>query len=204
MTRIPCITILLCILACCLALLSSNLQESLYFDYYSLKSGNWTGLASGHWLHADASHLAWNVGALMILASLIERHSRQLLLWSILVGMCSVDLLLISPFSDITRYCGLSGLLNTLLGVVLCLLWNRTRSRMVFLVGLLSASKIGLEMLMGESLFTNISWPPYPPAHLAGLMGTPIALLLGYRDTVIQRRAASATRTNHEHLVTSA
>ena len=155
-------------------------------------------------MHADHAHLLWNVGALAILASIIERYSRALLLCSLAAGTVSVDLLLLSPLSSVARYCGLSGILNTLLGVALFLLWKRTGSRLYILLGLLCVLKILAEMHWGQSLFTNISWPPYGPAHLAGLAATPIALLLGYGDTVTRKITTRATRTQYEHLVTSA
>ena len=202
MSRLPVLTLILCALACSLALLSPTTQASLHFNYHALMTGDWIGLVSGHWMHTDFNHLAWNVGALALLASVIEKHSRKLLSCSILTGLLSVDLLLLCPLGEVARYCGLSGLLNTLMGVALFLLWKRTRSHLVILVGLLCALKIAMEMLLGQSLFTDISWPPYAPAHLAGIVATPVALLLGYTDTVKQK--TTTTRTRYEHLVTSA
>ncbi len=204
MTRLPVFTALLCILAGGLALLSPAAQAGLYYDHHNLVIGNWIGLLSGHWIHADSGHLAWNVGALAILGGIIECYSRRLLLASLLAGMMGVDLLLLSPWCDLARYCGLSGMLNTLLGVALFLAWQHTRSRMSLLAGALCGLKIAVEMFSGQSLFTSISWPPYPEAHLAGLAATPIALLLGYRDTVNLRETTPATRGDYEHLVTSA
>jgi rhomboid family GlyGly-CTERM serine protease len=204
MTRLPVLTALLCTLAGGLALLPATVQASLYFDQAHLLAGNWAGLLSGHWMHVDTGHLIWNLGALAVLAAMIEQYSRRLLLMSILAGTLSIDLLLLSPLGDVARYCGLSGVLNTLLGVALFLLWQRTRSLMSLLVGTLCALKIAVEIRSGQSLFTNVSWPPYAAAHLAGLIATPIALLLGYRDTVITRITTRMGRKDDEHLVTSA
>lgn len=204
MSRAPILSAFLCALVGGLALLPAASQELLQFDYHRVMAGNWIGLLSGHWLHADGEHLLWNVGALAILATLIEARSRRLLLWSILVGMASVDLLLLSPLSDLARYCGLSGMLNTLLGVVLVLMWRATRSPLVTLVGALCILKIAVEMLLGQSLLTHISWPPFAPAHLAGIVATPIALLWLCGDTVTQGKTTRQTRSNHEYLVTSA
>ena len=177
-------------------LLPAAFHPGLYFDHSQLVAGHWVGLISGHWMHADAPHLAWNVAALAVLGALIELRSRRLLLWSILVGMGSVDLLLLSPLSELQRYCGLLGLLNTLLGVVLCLLWQSSRSRLVMAVGLACFLKIVFEIGSGQSVFTDISWPPFALAHLAGALATPIALLLGHRDT---RAANQSTRMTGKH-----
>lgn len=203
MSRLPIITALLCTFACSLMLLPSTVHDVLYFDYQRLMTGNGLGLLSGHWMHADADHLIWNVSALALLSALIEAQSRRLLLWSLLIGMVSVDLLLVSPLSDVARYCGLSGVLNTLLGVALFLHWRRTQSRLVIGVGLLCVLKIMVELLTSQSLFTTISWPPFALAHLAGILGTPIALLLGYSDTRGNCATQHDTRTTYEHLVPS-
>ena len=83
MTRYPLLSALLCALAVGLALLPPAVQESLYFDNARLVAGDWIGLASGHWMHVDTAHLAWNIGALALLAGLIESRSRSLLLWRV-------------------------------------------------------------------------------------------------------------------------
>lgn len=201
MNRMPLFTLLLCSLAGSLMFLPSAAHEVLYFDYRILSAGNWLGLISGHWVHADASHLLWNVSALAVLAGLIEARSRRLLAWSILVGMVSVDLLLLSPLSDLQRYCGLSGLLNTLLGVVLYLVWRKTRSRIVITVGLACLAKIALEIYFGQSVFTDITWPPFAMAHLAGMLGAPLAVAFGDRIRSEHSTLKNKKRTHHGHLV---
>ena len=177
MKRYPLVTLALCALPCLLMLLPPAVHERLYFDHRLLSRGELLGLVTGHWVHADTGHLAWNVAALAILAAVIERRSRRLLLWSIAIGTACVDLLLLSPAGDIQRYCGLSGVLNTLTGVALWLCWRETRSPAVPLLAIACLAKIALESATGHSLFTDISWPHFPAAHLAGMAGA--ALLLG-------------------------
>jgi rhomboid family GlyGly-CTERM serine protease len=182
MTRqIPVLTLLLSALACLLMCLPLTAHELLYFDYQRLLEGQWWKAVSGHWIHADASHLLWNVVALGVLAAIIERRSRALLLWSLAIGCVFVDILLFSPLSSLQRYCGLSGILNTLLGVVLYLYWRETRSPLVLVTGLLCVGKIALEIVSGESVFTDISWPPFAMAHLAGLVAAPVVLWICQR-----------------------
>lgn len=182
-------------------LLPLAVHNGLYFDYHQLYGGRWLGLITGHWMHADFQHLAWNVSALAILGAMIEARSRTLLLRSIVVGTICVDLLLLSPYSDLQRYCGLSGLLNTLLGVALYRFWRETRSLVVVLTAVLSVAKIALEMHSGQAIFTDVAWPPFAMAHLAGITGAPLALMLGAG----QRHGYSLLDNNkgihHEHLV---
>jgi rhomboid family GlyGly-CTERM serine protease len=203
MTSIPFFTLLLCSLAGGLMLLPSAVHSSLYFNYDQLYDGRWLGLITGHWMHADFQHLVWNISALAILGAIIEARSRTLLLWSVVVGMFSVDLLLLSSLSDLQRYCGLSGLLNTLLGVALYLYWRETRSPMVPLTAALCMVKIALEMHSGQSIFTEIAWPPFAIAHLAGIMGAPLAVLLWAREKHKKSHLNSDRGNDHEHLVSS-
>ena len=178
MTRMPLLSLCLTAASCLLMLLPPELHALLYFDRQQLAAGHSLGLVTGHWIHADWQHLAWNAAALPMLAGVIERHSRRLLVASIAAGTLAVDALLLSPFCELVRYCGLSGLLNTLLGVALYLLWRETRSPVVPLVGAAALAKIALELQSGQSVFTDISWPPFAAAHLAGMTGA--ALLLAY------------------------
>lgn len=175
------ITPTLCVFSAAFMLLPEAIQEALYFDRSALVSGQVWSLISGHWIHADIQHLFWNIIGLIVLGSMLERRSPWLLCSSLVTGMLFVDLLLLSPFSDLQRYCGLSGLLNTLLGVVIVCYWRETRSMAVALAALLCVGKVILEVYSGQALLTDISWPPYPLSHLIGLVGSPFALWLYYR-----------------------
>lgn len=175
--RIPLLSLALGLLACLPMLLPPAVQELLYFDRSLLARGNPAGLVAGHWLHAGLEHLAWNVAALVILAALLERHSRRLLVVTVCVGMLAVDALLVSPLCDLQRYCGLSGLLNTLLGVALYLQWRESRSPLVVLIAAACLAKIALEVYSGQSLFTDIDWPPFAAAHLAGITGAALVVV---------------------------
>lgn len=177
----PFLTITLCLLAAFLMALPEPIKTALYFDSQMLASGNLWQLVTGHWMHADGQHLLWNLLGLAVLGYIIERYSRTLLLLSLGMGVLAVDMLLLSPFSEIQRYCGLSGVLNTMLGVAFYCRWRETRSIIIPIVGALSVAKIFVEIQIGASLFTDISWPPYPLAHLAGLLATPLALLAYFR-----------------------
>jgi rhomboid family GlyGly-CTERM serine protease len=176
MKRMPIVTLLLCCTTYVLFLLPAPVQTLLYFDTDQLLAGNSMGLITGHWMHADSEHLWWNLAAFLILGAILEGRSRRLLLWTITVGSFCVDLLLLSTYSELQRYCGLSGLLNTLLGGVLFIYWRETGSMWVVVIGALSLGKIALELALGQSIFTDTGWPPFAAAHLAGILGAPLAL----------------------------
>lgn len=203
MSRFPLASLLLAALMLLLMVLPSGVQELLYFNSRHLQQGMPTGLVTGHWIHADGEHLWWNLGAFLILAPLVEMHSRGLLFRGLIMGTLCVDLLLLAPWTELQRYCGLSGVLNTLFGIALCLCWQRTRSPMVPAVAVFGAIKIALEITSGQAVFTEISWPPFALAHLAGILGAPLAIWWsslpgGERKSAI----TAAARSHHGDLVT--
>lgn len=165
------ISLFLLALSGCLMLLAMDWQASLYFDRTAVESGNALSLLSAHFIHSDINHWFWNAIALFVLSVIIELKSRGLLLGALCMGIAAVDLLLLSNFSTLQYYCGLSGVLNTLLVASLWLVWEEYRSKWILLTGILCAGKIALEVSVNDSLLTQIQWPPYPAAHLAGALG---------------------------------
>jgi len=142
-----------------------------YFAGENIARGeNWR-LVTGHLVHADVQHLGWNCLGLLVLGSLIEQYSRSAWWAALCSGIMSVDILLLSPFSQLDYYCGLSGVLNTLLLVTLWYEWRRTHSRLVIAITLGALAKTLIEVSSGESLLTHIDWPPYAWSHVAGLVG---------------------------------
>lgn len=143
----------------------------LYFSADDIARGDIWRIVSGHFTHADLEHLLWNCLGLAVLGTLIEQHSRAQWWTALLVGFASVSALLLSPFSQLENYCGLSGVLNTLLLVLIWLEWRLTRSWLMIVIACGSIAKVVIEIYLGQSLLTNISWPPYAWSHVAGLIG---------------------------------
>jgi rhomboid family GlyGly-CTERM serine protease len=146
-------------------------KTQLYFSATDIARGETWRLITGHFMHADTQHLFWNCLGLLVLGALIERHSRPILWAALCAGIASVSILLLTPFSQLDYYCGLSGVLNTLLLLALWLEWRRTRSWLVILIGCGSIAKVIIELTSGSSIVTHISWPPYAWSHIAGLAG---------------------------------
>lgn len=175
--KIPVLTIGLVMLTTGLYLMVPDLTP-LYFSADGIARGELWRFITGHLVHADLQHLIWNCLGLAVLGALIEQYSRARLWASLGVGMVAVSALLMSPFSQLVYYCGLSGVLNTLLLVVLWHEWSRTRSRLVVAIACGSIAKAAIEVTTGQSVLTHISWPPYAWSHVAGLAGG--ALLVGF------------------------
>ena len=116
-------------------------------------------------------HLLWNCLGLAVLGGLIEYRSRTVLWAALSAGIISVSALLLTPLSQLEYYCGLSGVLNSLLLVALWLEWRFTRSGLIIVVTCGVIAKTVIEVSQGVSILTHISWPPYAWSHVAGLVG---------------------------------
>jgi rhomboid family GlyGly-CTERM serine protease len=148
----------------------SQLHSLFYFELYPVISGEWWRLLTAHLIHSDWQHWFWNITALVVLGSYLESQSKHLWFRSMLTGIASVNILLMSGWSQVTKYCGLSGVLNALLVLALYQFWLETRSGWVILAAFICLTKLTWELFFGVSLLTDITWPPFPPAHLAGTL----------------------------------
>ena len=128
--------------------------EPLAFHAGAVFDGEVWRLVTGHLVHADGPHLAWNGLALAVLGLLIEREGRGLLLGALTGGIVSVSALLLSPLSSLALYCGLSGVLNSLLVIALYLEWRRGGGLPVLLVAVGSVAKLSWELAHDSSLLT--------------------------------------------------
>ncbi len=151
----------------------------LFFSPTDIRAGEYWRLITGHMMHADAQHLIWNCLGLLILGTLIERFSRLDWWVTLLVGISSVSILLLSPYSHLDYYIGMSGALNTMLLMALWKEWRQNRSWWIVSIFFACMAKVVIEVNTGESIVTNISWPPYAWAHVAGLLGGVFLLCSG-------------------------
>lgn len=151
-------------------------KAPLYFSAEYIAQGEIWRIVSGHFTHADLVHLSWNSLGLVVLGMMIEWRSRLMLVAALGAGIVSVSALLLSPFPKPDFYCGLSGVLNSLLLVALWLEWRARRSWMLPVIACCCVAKALIEVSLGTSLVTDISWPPYALSHIAGLIGGLIIL----------------------------
>ena len=132
----------------------------------------WRNLTA-HWVHVDETHLIWNIFGLLVLGVLLEKKSRLEFVYALLAGTVAVDAWFFL-FSQAPLYAGLSGVLNTLLVLVLINewhesdgLWNRL---LVAIIGVGALVKLGIELSSDSRLVPQSGWPSAPGAHLAGLL----------------------------------
>ncbi len=80
-----------------------------------------------------------------------------------------------------SRYCGLSGLLNSLLATGIYVLWRERRDPVVLLVAAGAVAKITFEGLSGQAVFTYVAWPSVPIVHGVGFATGLIMAVLRYK-----------------------
>lgn len=196
-TQVPFITLGLSVAA--VALYFYAPKDSGNFQYLILNR-DWPDelwrLVTGHIVHTDFNHLAWNVAALLILGTIIELRSRCLASISCIVALVSVSTWF-SVQSMFAEYAGMSGVLNTTFVVALYILGGgqllHKSNSGLWLIFFLYLSKNIFEGINGDALFTNTAWQPTPGAHIAGMLGgISLCLLL----EILKRRNAKKTSTN--------
>ncbi len=142
-------------------------------------------LLTAHFVHSDVPHLLWNLCGLLILGSLLERKAGKKIYLYLGLGVISVNVYVVY-FSSLTAYCGLSGVLNTLLVGVLTYYYRDPAMRpYIVLTGIASIVKLLIETHADQALFTHSAWPSVPMAHVFGFMA---GLLLVSGNAFIERR----------------
>jgi rhomboid family GlyGly-CTERM serine protease len=172
-------------------------RELFYFSAEAVWQGQLWRLLSGHLVHADLNHLLWNGIGLGILGVMTEQHSRRAWWVAMLTGVLFVNLLLLSPFSQLAYYCGVSGVLHTLLVVVLWLEWRHSPSWRVPLVAVLALVKTLVEIHSGNAMLSNITWPPYAWSHAAGILGG--VIIIGPGASLLPRLKLYPDRITHRY-----
>jgi rhomboid family GlyGly-CTERM serine protease len=168
--KIPILTISLLLLLIGLHWMVED-KTQLFFSATEIKRGEIWRIVSGHLMHADLKHLLWNCLGLAVLGTVLEYRSRTALLSALGGGILFVSGFLLTPYAQLEYYCGLSGVLNTLLLIALWFEWRLTRSRLIILIGCACLAKVLIEVSQGVSIITHISWPSYAWSHVAGLAG---------------------------------
>ncbi len=168
---LPGLTLALALLALALYLGGGAAPPSWVFDRAAIAQGEGWRLITGHLVHSDPEHLFWNLAALLLIGWQLERRDPALFAWGLVAGTTAVDAWLWLGLPGLQRYCGLSGVLNSLMLILLVSLRRETRGPWVMLIAILSAGKLVAELASGQAMLTHTAWPSVPSAHLAGLCG---------------------------------
>jgi len=142
--------------------------EGWVFDRAAIAQGEWWRLLSAHLVHGDPVHAAWDIAALLLLGLLFEPRLQWRLPLVLLGGVVAVDAWLWWGEPGLLYYCGLSGILNSLMVFGLLQWWRDERHPLLGVVAAAAGLKIILEINAGQALLTQTAWPSVPAAHAAG------------------------------------
>jgi len=142
--------------------------EGWVFDRAAIGQGEWWRLLTAHWVHTDAAHAGWDIAGLLLLGLFFEPGLQWRLPWVLLCGTAAVDTWLWWGLPDLLYYCGLSGVLNSLMIYGLLHAWRSQRNPLLLAMAALAGLKIILEIDAGQALLTKTAWSSVPTAHAAG------------------------------------
>jgi rhomboid family GlyGly-CTERM serine protease len=143
--------------------------EAWVFDRAAIAQGEWWRLLTGHWVHSDPAHAAWDISMLLVLGAAFEPRLGWRLPLVLLASSVGVDAWLWWGASSLHYYCGLSGILHGLLGCGLWVLWRDQRHPLIAITAAGVVAKTVIENGSGEMVLTQTAWPGVPMAHLVGL-----------------------------------
>jgi rhomboid family GlyGly-CTERM serine protease len=166
---IPWLTVSFSCIILLLYLFFGSAPASLLYDRYEIAQGQYWRLLSGHFVHCDVQHLSLNLMAFLILGGLLEQRLGIRMCKVIVISCLGVSGWLWFVKGDLLLYCGLSGMLNGLLTVLLVVLWQETRNLILPFIGAGALLKVVFEVESGQAILTDLSWDSVPGAHGAGL-----------------------------------
>ena len=177
--RLPAVSLLLSLPALVLAF-APRWAGHLELDWRAVAGGEVWRLVTGHWTHASAEQLVWDLGAFVVLAAACELrdgpNGRRRLLAAVGLASLAVPLTLRLALPAVERYRGLSAI-DSALFVLLAVLFLREELAAGraegWWGGLALAAflgKLGWEAATGATLFAPAAGGavPLPLAHLAG------------------------------------
>ncbi len=166
---LPWRTLFLSLLATIAYFLLGPAPEAWVVSREAFNQGQWWTLISGHWLHSDNQHALWNISALLILGSLFEQQLKHRVFTELILASLLLSLWMGAYLPELQAYCGLSGILNTLLVTGTMTLWQQYRSPALLMILLLALLKNMIELFSQQAIFTHTLWPSVPEAHLVGM-----------------------------------
>jgi len=146
------------------------------FDREAVAQGEWWRLLTAHFTHSSVSHALWDVLAFMAVTLWLSQYSVKQMIASVLLGVVAVDALLLSAYSSLDFYCGLSGILFSPLLLVCYHYRQANRGLVGFLPIVIVCTKLIWEVVVQSTWLVDTVWQAYPEAHLAGLMGGLVCL----------------------------
>ncbi len=147
--------------------------DLLMYDRAGITAGERWRLVTGHLVHGDPGHLAANVLALVILGGVLESFQRlgiKTLLLLVMFGLIVIDAVLWLKLPELDRYCGFSGILNTLFVAAVYQQWRDTGDWVYPALAVGGLGKIAIESGSAGAVLPLSSLPSVTEAHFAGFV----------------------------------
>jgi rhomboid family GlyGly-CTERM serine protease len=145
-------------------------DELLWYRIDSGQQDYWRYL-TGHFVHTDSEHLAWNVGALLVIGGTLEAlcglnafRQTTLIVFSTLT--ISAGIHWFQP--ELDWYAGFSGILNAYFILFLWSTWRQYRHMATIITAVGLVIKIVIETMVGSSLIGAGTFAVVPVAHAVG------------------------------------
>jgi rhomboid family GlyGly-CTERM serine protease len=168
--QLPWLAIFITAIPVVMFILFGAAPENFVFDRMAIAQGEFWRLITGHWVHSDFEHAAWDVCALFLLLTLCGKQTKIPLFSTFVIATIGIDLWLWFGKFGLDYYCGLSGVLNAIFIIALYNVRQKTRSPVVWVSGLIAVAKIIIEINAGQAMLTQTAWPSVPDIHAIGFM----------------------------------
>jgi len=152
----------------------------LRYERVAVLGGQAWRLVSGHLVHADAAHLAWNLaGGALVWWLFAAEFSRRGWCLVMLASTAAIDLGFIFFMPQLEWYVGFSGVLHGCMAAGLVAWLRRAHDPVTLAVALIFAAKLGWEHFAGPLPFTSatLALPVVAEAHSFGAIGGALAAL---------------------------
>lgn len=161
-----------------------------------MAAGEWWRLLTGNLVHLGWTHLALNVGALLV-GIWVFHPARTPVAWALAMTLCGISTNLgLWLFSrDVTWCIGMSGALHGLL-IIGAVDWWRQGDRMGLVLLVIWIGKLAWEQLQGPMPFSadTLEAPVITDAHLWGAVGGAAYVLLELAWRRLQSPAPAGSR----------
>lgn len=164
----------LSLLLICLFLGGPDTTVALRYERGAVLDGQWWRLVTGHLVHADGAHLAWNlVGTWLVGWLFVREYTLRGWLLILFASTAAIDAGFIAWQPQLDWYVGFSGVLHGCMAAGLLGALLSTRDVVTIVVAVLFVAKLGWEQMMGPLPFTSasIGLPVIHEAHTYGAVG---------------------------------
>jgi rhomboid family GlyGly-CTERM serine protease len=149
-----------------------------YERFAVLEAGQYWRLLTAHLVHGSSTHLALNLGGLMLIAALFPKHlSLSGWLTVLLASLIAIDVGFVWNEPQLAWYVGLSGVLHGCLAAGAVTWWRFETRALAVALTLVIAGKLAWEQWQG-ALPLSGDMPVIVDAHLYGAIGGTVAALV--------------------------